>query len=556
MSVPAVATPEERAVVRARIDADVARDPGRAADFRLLLAADPALFASLFAVTYDPRRARDRYVPLVLFPRQRELVAWVADRERAREDGVVEKSREVGVTWTLVAIAAHRFVFDAGAKVGFGSRKEALVDQAGNPDAILEKVRILLRRLPPWLLAPDAWESHHLRLLNRASGASITGEAGDHIGRGGRSTLYFVDEAAFLPHPTLVEGALASNANTVIWASTAAGYRDWFHARAERGSTFTFRWTDDPRKGEAWEREQRAKLDPAVYAREVGIDYGAARERLVVERPWVEAARKLGATLRAAGIAAPPPAGPVVAGLDVGLEGDRSAYVARRGPWIIRTEAWNARRGRAVADRALALADADGAVRVAIDAIGLGRGVAELLEEEARRRRRAALRDAPEDPAEAALYREILRGQGAAGTRAVDGFALDMVNVGSRASDAVWPDGARACERFANLRAELWWTLRDGLAYAAELAAAVEAGDVGDADAIDWGRLLLLPDDADLARDLGALSYGERNGRIVIEGKRDLRRRGLRSPDRADALALTFAPRTSARLAVREIGVL
>jgi len=261
------------------------------------------------------------------------------------------------------------------------------------------------------------------------------------------------------------------------------------------------------------------------------------------------------AATRKAGLAVPPPAGPVVAGVDVGLEGDRSLYVARRGPRIVRIEAWNARRGREVADRALALADADGAVRLAVDAIGLGRGVAELLETEAHARRQEARRDEPEDPYDAALRREILRAQGGDGTRQVDGFALDMVNVGTRASDAVWPDGARACERFANLRAELWWTLRDGLAYAAEVAAAVEAGDATEADEIDWGRLLFLPDDDDLARDLGALSYGERNGRIVIEGKRDLRRRGGQSPDRADALALTFAPRTTVRIAVTEMAI-
>jgi len=557
---------EERNLLRAEIDLALARDPERAAEFRALVASDPALFASLFAVTYDPRLAGAKTVPFVLFPRQRDLVAWLGEREVRREHGVVEKTREVGVTWTTVAYAIWKFLFEPGTKVGFGSRKEALVDQADNPDAILEKARIVLRNLPAWLVAGEGvgWRSHHLRLINETNGATITGEAGDHIGRGGRSTLYFVDEAAHLPHPTSVEAALESNANAVVWVSTPAGFDDWFHRRARRGPTFTFRWQDDPRKGPAWYAAKKATVDPVILAREVDIDHAAARGNLVIEPAWIEASRKLPGLLRARGVAlpgdpadaglngAPPVGGPVVAGLDVGLDRDLSAYVARRGPRVLRVETWEGGRTDEVADRALALADEDGAVRLAVDAIGLGRGVVERLEDAAEARRRHALRGVPDDPEDADLYREILRSQGADGTRAVEGFVVDAVNAGARASDGLWPDGARAFEKFANLRAELWWTLRDLLGRTAAVAEGIERGDV-DPARVDLGELLLLPDDPDLARELASLSWFERNGRIVIEAKDALRRRGVPSPDRADALVLTYAPSSSARLVVTEI---
>jgi hypothetical protein len=52
---------------------------------------------------------------------------------------------------------------------------------------------------------------------------------------------------------------------------------------------------------------------------------------------------------------------------------------------------------------------------------------------------------------------------------------------------------------------------------------------------------LLLPDDEELAGQLSAPKYKfDSAGRIVIESKEDMKKRGVDSPDRADALCLTF----------------
>jgi hypothetical protein len=81
---------------------------------------------------------------------------------------------------------------------------------------------------------------------------------------------------------------------------------------------------------------------------------------------------------------------------------------------------------------------------------------------------------------------------------------------GSRA--AVRPD------RFANRRAESYWALREALI----------AGEVD-----------LDPADDDLAAQLGGQRYALRSsGAVLIESKAEMRRRGLPSPDRADALAM------------------
>jgi len=89
------------------------------------------------------------------------------------------------------------------------------------------------------------------------------------------------------------------------------------------------------------------------------------------------------------------------------------------------------------------------------------------------------------------------------------GFPVVSVNVAERASDS---------EEYARLRDELWGEAKDAL----------QEG-------------LSLPDDEELAGQLSAPKYKfDSTGRIVIEAKEDMKKRGVDSPDRADALCLTF----------------
>jgi len=57
-----------------------------------------------------------------------------------------------------------------------------------------------------------------------------------------------------------------------------------------------------------------------------------------------------------------------------------------------------------------------------------------------------------------------------------------------------------------------------------------------------------LPNDPELATELSALQYEYRGGELLLEAKDDAKKRGVKSPDRADSLALTFA------YPVRELG--
>lgn len=84
---------------------------------------------------------------------------------------------------------------------------------------------------------------------------------------------------------------------------------------------------------------------------------------------------------------------------------------------------------------------------------------------------------------------------------------------------------------FYSLRDYVYWAIRDAL----NPDMVLRGG----------GNLMLPPDDA-LDQELSETKYAYRSdGRIEIEPKKDIKKRLGRSPDRADALAMTYAPITT-----------
>jgi len=122
-------------------------------------------------------------------------------------------------------------------------------------------------------------------------------------------------------------------------------------------------------------------------------------------------------------------------------------------------------------------------VRVKIDSIGVGWGVASLLEEW--------------------------------GSEGKHGAMIVPVNVAMAAYDR---------EQFVNQRAEMWWTMREAL----------QPDETGEQE-------LALDIDHRTVQQLAAPSYrSNSSGKIQIESKADMSKRGVGSPDRAEAILLAL----------------
>jgi len=150
---------------------------------KVFYAANPVEFINDWMMTSDPRNVEIGLpvnVPFLLFPKQAEFVEWVYDRWRNREDGLAEKSRDMGVSWLCCAIAVHMWLFFKDQIIGFGSRKEEYVDEIGNLKALFPKIRAIVDNLPPQF-RPKGWAGGKFMLINNPeNGASIIGEAGQH----------------------------------------------------------------------------------------------------------------------------------------------------------------------------------------------------------------------------------------------------------------------------------------------------------------------------------------------------------------------------------------
>ncbi len=112
---------------------------------------NPAQFIIDWGMTTDPRNidyGLPVTIPFLLFPKQEEWIHWIMTRRENMENGITEKSREMGLSWTAIGLACSLCLFNKEMVIGFGSRKEEYVDSTGDPKALFWKARKFVETLP------------------------------------------------------------------------------------------------------------------------------------------------------------------------------------------------------------------------------------------------------------------------------------------------------------------------------------------------------------------------------------------------------------------------
>lgn len=111
---------------------------------------NPAQFIIDWGMTTDPRNidyGLPVTIPFLLFPKQEEWIHWIMERWGNRENGITEKSREMGLSWTAIGLACSLCLFNKEMVIGFGSRKPEFYDVVTTATGI------------------PAWRIHHSRLI-------------------------------------------------------------------------------------------------------------------------------------------------------------------------------------------------------------------------------------------------------------------------------------------------------------------------------------------------------------------------------------------------------
>jgi len=494
---------------------------------------NPVQFINDWGMTFDPRnveRGLPSLTPFVLFPRQEEWAHWFIDCWKNQKPGVTAKSREVGLSWLAISLSCAICLFNDGVVAGFGSRKEDYVDKLGDPKCLFYKARQFISLLPKefrgdWEMRKNA---PHLRIEFPRTGSVITGEAGDGIGRGDRTSFYFVDEAAWLPRPQLVEASLSQTTNCRHDISTPYGMANPFAKKYHGGKieAFKFHWSDDPRKDQAWYEKKCGEIDdPIVIAQELDLNFTASVEGVVISPEWILAAVDAHIKL---GIE---PKGLRKVGLDVADRGsDKNAACGSHGILIERVDEWSGKGSDIyeTVEKTFDICDLYGYHEVVYDADGIGAGVrgdARAINE--KRHQANQIRFFP------------FQGSGAVIDPEKNPFPRAKNTFSENKND--WTNE----NFFKNFKAQAWWLLRARFLATFRALQRFNYESLPESERRNFNPDELIsisskfPNYLRLVTELSQPTYSRNDvGKMIIDKMPD----GAKSPNLADAVMVCFAP--------------
>jgi hypothetical protein len=341
------------------------------------------------------------------------------------------------------------------------------------------------RILKDSVIQKDASKEWWLRLISPSVRATKDEQAETLAGLHGDHLLIICDESSGIPDPTFIplEGAMSQPDNKVLlignMTRNSGYYYDTHFSESAKQDWYRLHW--DSRKSSNVDKSM-----PEYFARKYGIDSNIFRIRVEGNPPlqdentliplWA-AIQCIGNTFDVAEDE------PLYLGVDVARYGsDASIILPRQG---LRIDPWETFRKLNTIDlggfinQTYQELNASG---VAIDVIGVGAGVADWLEKHNLRN----------------LY---------------------QVNVTNSSSNI---------EKFHKLRDELWVRVRDNCILGKYSFPEVKL--VGDTESLG----------NQLANELATVRYKfNQHGGIIVESKKDMKARGIASPNIADALGLT-----------------
>lgn len=509
------------------------RDPERGADYvnacRVYYHDHPIDFIEDWGCTVDPRNAgtsKPMLMPFVLFPKQREFLQFIWDKWKGNESGILVKSRDCGASWLSMAWSVTMCLFHRGFTVGFGSATEDKVDSAGDPSSLFWKGRLFTRYLPREFRGNwddrNKLHSSHMKLLFPHMESMVGGDAGDRIGRGGRTSVFFVDEYAHIQRPAIVDASLSATTNCRIEMSSVNGLANTFAERARSGkiARFDFSYLDDPRKTDLatrevkpWFRKFLNELDPTVKAQEYDCDFAASAEGVVIPQPWVQAAINAHVKLNI------DVTGAKIAAYDVADRGkDKNCWGYRHGILLKHIVSWHGSEtkdiGKSV-ERAFRLADQYDVDEWKYDGDGMGAGVRSDVN------RITEDREAQPQRYKRTAAVHMFRGSGAV-------LNPEMICEGTDRTNE---------DFFENFKAQSWWSLRRKF----NITWRAVNGDLKPGEYSTDDIISIAPDLLELNTVLAELSQPvwvwSKKGKMLIDKTPD----GVMSPNHADTVMMMFS---------------
>lgn len=258
---------------------------------------DLAYWATHYACTRAEHSEHDEGIP-----RAEIIPAWgfvlaVLGHLNQPANIIIEKSRDMMMSWLTMACATHDVLFRRDWSVMTMSRVEMLVDNGGEKstvDSLHGKIRYIHENQPPFLRFPLTFK--YLQVRNDATRASIQGFSTTiSAGRGPKYRRAFMDEWAWVPNSEEVMTSVtrACPRGKVLVSTPHGQANNFFRIRTlargvypqEEENTkphlkqqwlrITVHWSVHPDRDQAWYDAECASgsMTPEAVAQELDISY-------------------------------------------------------------------------------------------------------------------------------------------------------------------------------------------------------------------------------------------------------------------------------------------
>jgi len=273
---------KERLVARANYNAAALKDPSAqvflyaACKNEASMADGCIFFIENFCWTFDPR-SKNKFLPVVLFDYQKDAVRYIIDHIDRGVNFLIEKSRDMGVSWLIVYIFLWYWLFYEGINLLIGSYKERLVDDGVNQDALFGKLEFALKNMPKWLVPRGFTYRKHrlkLKLINPENNNIISGDTmNPNFGRGARKTAIFYDELGFWDTAKESWESGTQTTSCQIANSTPNGRDFFWKLRTGKMDVLSLLWKMHPLKDQKWYEFEKTRNTDENMAQEIDLSY-------------------------------------------------------------------------------------------------------------------------------------------------------------------------------------------------------------------------------------------------------------------------------------------
>ena len=236
-------------------------------------------FFKMWLFTSDPRK-QPSDLPFIPYGYQEQFIKDTFQAIQRGEDILVEKTRDMGVTWCTLGVFLYCWLF-YNYNFLVGSRVEGKVDTIGDMDSHFERIRYMIKALPVWMteqLGYKEAQSGYMKIY-KDNGASIVGESmSPNFSRQGRYKGILLDEFAFVDKAELIWRSCGESSPCKIVVSTPNGSYNFFANLRKSGKikVLTFHWKLHPEKDEAWYAKKKEEKSAKDLAQEIDINYSVS----------------------------------------------------------------------------------------------------------------------------------------------------------------------------------------------------------------------------------------------------------------------------------------